>query len=65
MLINKYEFWKIVRTVLKRFILNTKSRERLTRPLNMEEINKLIEILIERKKSIFEATEQFQNDVKQ
>ena len=42
MLINKPEFWMIIRIVLwrKRFAHNTKPREKLTRPQMMEVINK-------------------------
>ena len=65
LVINKQEYWKTVRTVswIKRLILNTKSREKLIGPLNTEEINKSIAILIKYEQSIFKASEQFQSDV--
>ena len=63
----KFEFWKTIRIVswINRFPHNTKSREKQVEPLKTDEINKLIEMLIKREQSIFEATEQIQNDMKQ
>ena len=50
---------------MKKFTPNTWSREKLTGPLNTEATNKPMEILIKLEQSVFEATEQLQNDVEQ